>query len=119
MREFLVVATVKDGGADYLPFIVEAEDESAAVRISQRRWLRIDRVVPYQEQPGDQKPPVLRWGPPASDQTFEREYHNRPPHSDQLKETKVADAVQLGCVWTSGLFIAGSLIGGVIGYARY
>ena len=82
MPEFIVVASESRTGEPYPLFIVVAENEDAARRMSRRRWLNIDGVRHYAGELGEEKPPVLPWGPPASDRVFEKDYHNRPADPD-------------------------------------
>jgi hypothetical protein len=104
MPEFVVAATEKRTGFPYPKFIVDASDEMAARRLSQRRWLEIDAVCLYKEQPGEEKPRVLPWGPPAADRVFEQDYHNRPPDPETAKGPSSEELV------TTGLGVLGALL---------
>jgi hypothetical protein len=82
MPEYLVLATDKKSGKPYPPFIVPAVDEQAARTICKRQWLTIESVKLFDEALAAEKPRVLPLGPPISDRSFERDYHNRPPDPD-------------------------------------
>jgi hypothetical protein len=86
MPEFLVFATETRTGQAYPPFVVPAEDEPAVRRICRRAWLRVEVVEPYTEQLQDYEPPVLPWGPPLSDKSFDRVYHNQPGEPGSAEE---------------------------------
>lgn len=82
LTEYLVLASERDSGRPYPPFIVPAPDEETARRLSQRRYLVLRSVEPYFHRAGAEKPKVYRLGPPVSDRTFEQDYHNRPADPD-------------------------------------
>jgi hypothetical protein len=65
-------------GKVFPPFIVLAQDEAAARKMCKRNYLVIQTVEVYQEKEGEEKPRVLKYGPPISDKDFERDYGNRP-----------------------------------------
>ena len=104
MPEFVVAASELRTGKPYPLFIVVADDELAARRISQRRWLTIDGIMPYTDQPGEEKPPVLLWGPPASDRVFEQDYQNRPPDPDGSRGPSGEQMMKGGLLFLRVLF---------------
>jgi hypothetical protein len=100
--EFVVFAQEKDTGKPWPLFIVPAQDAETARRISERRYLVINAVERLDDEPGVDKPQVYPWGPPVSDQKFEREYHNRAPEresrSEQGRGNAVGSMVVAGCI---------------------
>ena len=100
--EFLVFAQEKDTGKPWPLFIVPATDAETARRISERRYLVINAVERFDDEPGVDKPQVYPWGPPVSDQKFEREYHNRAPEKESRTEAErgnaVGSMVVFGCI---------------------
>jgi hypothetical protein len=102
---YLVDATVNRTGLQYPPFLMPAADEQAIRDGCRRNWLTVRSVKVYEGQVEDGGPKLLLWGPPLSDQTFERDYHNRPPDPDTKEGITEAEVV-----WT-GLQIFQRLLG--------
>jgi hypothetical protein len=71
MDQFVVYATDRSTGEDLDPFLVEANDKSAAQQKCQRSYLTIRDVQPFRETPGVPTPPLFPWGPPAAAQLMQ------------------------------------------------
>jgi hypothetical protein len=110
--EYLIVAVARNSGRPYPPFLVPAQDEKAARRLAQRRYLVIQSVALYTHREGEAKPKVYPLGPPISDQSFEQDYYNRPPDPDSRGGVSGEQGVEGGILLFRILLRFLSLFGG-------